>query len=77
MKTLFHKQLYNQTKNVNGTYIIDDKQNTMYTMILTNNYFEEDKTKVLKLAIKDLEEELKKLKELDKLTDNYKDIEKY
>lgn len=70
MKTEFRKDYYQDTIiNKNGECEVVDDFKTMYHFSINKPYFCENKTKVLKMAIADLEQELKRLKEIDKKND--------
>ena len=66
MNTRFTRDYYQETKlNKNKEYEVNQsKICKMWHLSITENYFIEDKEEALKQAIKDLEKELEKLKDV-------------
>lgn len=70
MKVKFYKDYFQDAKsNKNGEYIVEGDLKTMYHFEITKDYFISDQSKVLKLAIKDLEQLVQRLKEVDRQKD--------
>lgn len=67
MNTRFTRDYYHKAKpNSKGEYIVNEsKICKMWHLSITENYFIEDKEEALKQAIKDLEKELEKLKDVE------------
>ena len=70
MKAEFKKDYYQETiMDKNGECKLQDGYKGMYRFSIHEAYFCENKVKVLKMAIADLEDELNRLKEIDKKND--------
>jgi hypothetical protein len=81
MKTTFKKDWYNETiTGKDGVVQVLPELKTMYHLSISENYFTDDKQLVLDRAIKDLENELARLKEIknrnDKVMDSWDSISK-
>lgn len=81
MKTTFKKDWYNETiVGKDGVVQVSPELKTMYHLSISENYFTDDKQLVLNRAIKDLENELTRLKQIrdnnDKVMDSWDSISK-